>query len=58
MTSMARIMHFISLIWLTGIVEQQYTVTVITVIKFQAGPKPESWSYKALFWDLYFFFYL
>jgi len=41
LASVARIMHFISLIWIKGIFEQQYTMTVITVIKFQAGPKPD-----------------
>jgi len=34
-----RIVHFINLIWMTGILELQYIVTVIRVIKFQAGPK-------------------
>jgi hypothetical protein len=32
--------------------------TVITVIKFQTGPKLDMESHKALFWGLYFFFYI
>jgi len=55
MESVARIMHFIKLIWITGIVEQQYAMTAITVIKFQAGPKLDMESHKALFWDIYFY---
>jgi len=39
MESMARILHSIIIIWLTGILEQQYIMTGITVIKFQAGTK-------------------
>jgi hypothetical protein len=39
MDSMARIIHFISLTWIAGISEQQYIITVVTVIKFQAEPK-------------------
>jgi hypothetical protein len=35
--SVERIMHFINFIWMTGILELQYIVTVITVIKFRAG---------------------
>jgi len=35
MESMARILHFIILISITDILEQQYTMTAITVIKFQ-----------------------
>jgi hypothetical protein len=38
---MARIMHFISFIWTIGIIEQQCTKTMITVIKYQAWPKPD-----------------
>jgi hypothetical protein len=38
MESMARIVHFIILTWITGIPEQQYIMTVVTLIKFQAGP--------------------
>ena len=37
--SVIRILHFIILIWITDIVEQQNTMTEITVIKFQAGLK-------------------
>jgi len=37
MESVARILHFIILIWITDIVEQQYMT--ITVIKFEAGLK-------------------
>jgi len=37
--SMARILHFICLVWITDILEQQYVMTAITVIKFQHGPK-------------------
>ena len=48
-------MHFINLIWITGVVEQQYAMTVITVIKFQAGPKLDMESHKALFWDICFY---
>jgi len=55
MESVARIMHFINLIWITGVVEQQYAMTVITVIKFQAGPKLDMESHKALFWDICFY---
>jgi hypothetical protein len=58
MESMARILHFINLIWITGILEQQYIMTVITAIKFQAGPKLEMESYKAPRLDLDFFFYI
>jgi len=35
----ARILQFIILIWMTDILEQQYIMTAITVIKFQAGLK-------------------
>jgi hypothetical protein len=34
----------INLIWMTGILDLQYIVTVITIIKFQAGPKVDIWS--------------
>jgi hypothetical protein len=37
MESVARILHFIILIWITDILEQQYIMTAITVIKFEAG---------------------
>jgi hypothetical protein len=57
MESMARIVHFIDLPWITGISEQQYVVTVVTVIKFQAGPKLDMESHEAVFWDLYYSFY-
>jgi len=53
--SMARIKQFINLIWITGILEQQYTMTARTGIKFQRGPKLDKESHRALFWDLYFF---
>ena len=33
-------------------------MTVITAIKYQAGPKLDMESHKALFWDFYFFFFL
>ena len=36
---MARILQFIILRWITDILEQQYIMTAITVIKFQAGLK-------------------
>jgi len=36
MESVARILQFIILIWITDILEQQYIMTVTTVIKFQA----------------------
>ena len=39
MESVERILHFIILIWVTDSVEQQYIMTAITVIKFQAGLK-------------------
>jgi len=55
---MARILHVINLIWIKGILEQQYIMTVITAIKFQAGPKLENESHKASCLDLYFFFYI
>ena len=55
MESVLRIIHFISLIWITGIVEQQYAMTAITDIKFHAGPKLDMESHKALFWDIYFY---
>jgi len=58
MESMARIVHFISLTWITGISEQQYMITVVTVIKFQAGPNLDMESHEAVFWDLYFFFFI
>ena len=44
-----------NIIRITGIVEQQYAMTAITVIKFQAGPKLDMESQKALFWDLCFY---
>jgi hypothetical protein len=56
MEAKAMIMHFIDLIWLTGILEQRYKLTAITVTKFEAGPKLEMESHKFVFWDLYFFF--
>jgi hypothetical protein len=31
------ILHFIILVWITDIFEQQYIMTAIIVIKFQAG---------------------
>jgi len=37
--SVARILHFRILIWITDILEQQYIMTAMTVIKFQAGLK-------------------
>jgi len=49
-------MHFNNLIWITGILEQQYIMTVIRVTKFQAGSKLEMESHKVVFWGLYFFF--
>jgi hypothetical protein len=58
MESLARIMHFINLNWMTGILELQYIGTVITVMMFQAGPKLDRESHKALFWGLYFFFFI
>jgi len=39
MESVARILHFIILIWITDILKQQYIMTAIAVIKFQAGLK-------------------
>jgi len=39
MESVARILFFIILIWITDILEQQYIMTVIRVIKFQARLK-------------------
>jgi len=54
MESMARILPFINLIWIMG-VSEQYIMTVITVIKFQAGPKLDT---EALFWDVYFISYI
>jgi len=36
MESVARILQLIILIWITDILEQQYIMTVIIVIKFQA----------------------
>jgi len=39
MESVARTLHCINLIWITGIVEQQYIMTVRIVIKFQTGLK-------------------
>jgi len=53
--SVARILYFINYIWITGILEQQ---CIMTVIKFQAGQTLDMESHKALFWDLYFFFYI
>jgi len=58
MESVARIVHFISLIWITGILEQQCIMTVIVVIKFQAGSKLDMESHKTLFWDLHFSLYI
>jgi len=49
-------MHYNNLIWITGILEQQYIMIVITVTKFQAGPNLEMESHKSVFWGLYFFF--
>jgi len=48
-------MHFINLIWITYTVEHQYAMTVVTVIKFQAGKKLDMESHKAVFWDIYFY---
>ena len=45
-------------IWIIGILKQQCIMTVITVINFQAGSKLDMESHKAVFWDLYFFFYI
>jgi len=39
MESVASIVHFIILTWITDILEQQYIMTVIKVIRFQAGLK-------------------
>jgi hypothetical protein len=39
MELVTRIFNRISLIWVTDIVEQQYIMTAITVIKFQIGLK-------------------
>ena len=47
--SMVRIMQFINLIWITGILEQQLILTARTVIKFQHGPKLDKEPHKALF---------
>ena len=55
MESVARIMHFINFIWITGTIELQYAMTVITVIKFQAEPKLDMEAQKALLWDMYFY---
>ena len=55
MGSMARIMQFINLIWITGILEQQHIQTARRVIKLQCEPKLDKESHKALLWDLYFF---
>jgi len=46
---------------ITGILIQQYThiMTVITVMKFQAGPKLDMKSHKALFWEtVHFLLYI
>jgi hypothetical protein len=56
MESMVGILHCINLIWITDILEQQCIMTVITVMKFQAGPKLAMEYHKSLFWDLYIFF--
>jgi len=37
MESVARILYFIIIIWITDILEQQYIMTVITVTKFQVS---------------------
>jgi hypothetical protein len=39
MELVTRILHYISLIWITDTVEQQYIMTVRKVIKFQIGLK-------------------
>ena len=39
MESVARILHFMILTWITDILKKQYIMIVITVIKFQAGLK-------------------
>jgi len=49
---MTRNLHFINLALITGILEQQYIMTLMTVTKFQAGQKFDMESLKALFWDL------
>ena len=54
MESMAKIVDFISFTWITGIAKQQYIITVLTVIKFQAGPKLDLESHEAVFWDFCF----
>lgn len=48
MESVVRILHFITLIWVTGSLEQQYIMAAITVIKFQAGTKLHMKSHKIL----------
>ena len=58
MESVARIMHFINLIWITDVLQQQYIMTAVTVIKFQIGLKLDMESHKALFWGLCFLFYM
>jgi len=39
MESVTRMLHGISLIWITDAVEQQYIITARTIIEFQIGLK-------------------
>jgi hypothetical protein len=58
MESMVRILHSINLNRKTDIVEQQYIMTAISVITLHAGPELDMETHMAMFWDLYFFFYI
>jgi hypothetical protein len=55
MESVVRILHSNNLFWITDIVEWQYIITAITVIKLHAGPKLDMEPHSALFWDLTLF---
>ena len=48
--SMPRILHCINLNCITGTLEQQYILTAIGVIQFQAGQQLDIEAHKAVFW--------
>jgi len=50
---MAITLHFINFTCITGILEQQYTMTAIRVIEFQSREKLDMEPHKAVLFSIY-----